>query len=135
MDKKVFIERRNKILEALEDNSAVILFAGRAPRKSADEDYPYTPNRNFYYLINIDEDKDILLLTKINSKTNVIFFNHEVSEEKARWIGQSMLVKEIKDKSGIEEIINVTEFKSYIEDLLNKKVFKTIYLDLEKKDE
>ena len=48
MKKDVFIENRKRLIEKLEDNAIVILFAGKAPIKSADEKYQYSPNRNFY---------------------------------------------------------------------------------------
>ena len=46
-----FKNNRKKLLEKIKDNSIVILFAGNAPKKTADEAYPFTPNRNFYYSI------------------------------------------------------------------------------------
>ena len=50
MDKNMYKINRENVLEKIKDNSIVVLFAGRAPKKTGDESYPFTPNRNFYYL-------------------------------------------------------------------------------------
>ena len=60
--------RRHKLLEKVKDNSVIVLFAGNAPKKTADEAYPFTPNRNFYYLTGVQEPDHILLMSKINGK-------------------------------------------------------------------
>ena len=38
-----FKNNRKRLLEKIKDNSIVILFAGNAPKKTADEAYPFTP--------------------------------------------------------------------------------------------
>ena len=64
MNKEFYINNRRKVLEKMKDNSILILFGGNAPKKTADERYPFTPNRNFYYLTGINEEDHILVLTK-----------------------------------------------------------------------
>ena len=54
MNKEVFKLNRERLREKIKDDSIVILFAGNAPKKTADEQYRFTPNRNFYYLTGID---------------------------------------------------------------------------------
>ena len=49
MDAKFFDQNRKNVLEAIEANSMVLLFSGKAPKKSADEAYDCTPNRHLYY--------------------------------------------------------------------------------------
>ncbi|MFI3330138.1 MAG: aminopeptidase P N-terminal domain-containing protein, partial [bacterium] len=50
MNKEFFSKNRNNLYDLLENKSVLIMCAGKAPIKSADEDYVFTPNRNFYYL-------------------------------------------------------------------------------------
>ena len=64
MNKEVFKLNRERLREKIKDDSIVILFAGNAPKKTADEQYRFTPNRNFYYLTGIDEEDHILVLFK-----------------------------------------------------------------------
>ena len=48
MNKNFYIEKRNDVINKLENNSIMILFAGKDICKSADEAYEFTINRNFY---------------------------------------------------------------------------------------
>ena len=58
------------------------MFAGNAPKKSGDENYPFTPNRNFYYFTGIDEEGPILIISKIKGIISERLFIKEIDEEK-----------------------------------------------------
>ena len=64
MESYFFERNRSRLKELLPDESLTILFAGKAPQKSADEHYPFVPNRNFYYLTGINEPNVILVMKK-----------------------------------------------------------------------
>ena len=68
MKKEVFIKNRDNLANLLENNSLVILFAGEAFFKSADEKYKFTTNRNFYYLTGVNEEHHILVMQKQNDE-------------------------------------------------------------------
>ena len=55
--------KRHKLLEKVKDNSVIVLFAGNAPKKTADEAYPFT-KINFYYLTGVQEPDHILLMRR-----------------------------------------------------------------------
>lgn len=74
MDKDVYKQNRNRFMDKIEDNSIVILFAGNAPKKTGDELYQFTPNRNFYYLTGIQEENHIVVLTKFKGKVSENYF-------------------------------------------------------------
>ena len=42
MKGQFYKEKRHKLLEKVKDNSVIVLFAGNAPKKTADEAYPFT---------------------------------------------------------------------------------------------
>lgn len=56
MNKEFFMRNRKNLGESIEEG-IIVIFAGKAPYKSADETYPFTPNRNFYYLTGIEEEQ------------------------------------------------------------------------------
>ena len=64
MAEPFFIKNREKLFSNLKDNSVAVLFAGKAPVKRGDEYYPFSPDRNFYYVSGIDRENCILLFTK-----------------------------------------------------------------------
>ena len=54
--------RRQKLLGDKSGPCMVCIFSGRAPMRSLDEAYPFSVDRNFYYLTGIDRENMILVL-------------------------------------------------------------------------
>ncbi|MGG7096573.1 aminopeptidase P family protein [Clostridium sardiniense] len=132
MKNEVFELNRKRLAEKIEDNDLVILFAGNAPKKTADEKYDFTPNRNFYYLTGIDEEDHILVMEKSNGSITAKMFIKEIDEEKEKWLGKTIRKEEVYEINKIEEVLYLGEFKGYLNKILNESVEKTIYLDLER---
>ena len=132
MDQKYFITRRNKLADKLNDSEIMILFSGKAPLKSADENYSFTPNRNFFYLTNIDEEEDIYVIYRENNEVHEIMFIHRYNELEAKWIGAKYDEEYVLNKSGVKEIYYLDEFESFVDTNINR--FNILYLDLEKDD-
>ena len=61
---EIWKKNREKLLARMEMFSAAVLFAGKAPIKRGDENYPFSPDRNFYYVTGIEREDCILFLTK-----------------------------------------------------------------------
>lgn len=132
MEKGFFIENRRKLMSSIEDNSAVVLFAGKAPKKSADESYPFTPNRNFYYLTGIDRENIILVLTKIKNKAEEILFIEKSDPVFAKWYGEKIKPEEAEEASGIQDIKFLEGFENKINSLITRSDVQNIYVDLER---
>lgn len=133
MNKEFFIRNRNNIFESIKDNSILILFAGEAPQKSADEAYSFTPNRNFYYMTGISREKMILMITKINNKVNQTLFIEKADPILEKWIGKRMTAHEAKEASGIDNIQFLEDFEGTISRLMLTYNPGKVYLDLEKR--
>ncbi|MGL4742410.1 MAG: aminopeptidase P family protein [Sarcina sp.] len=129
----IFKENRKKLAKEMKDNSILVLFAGEAKYKSADEVYPFTPNRNFYYMTGIDEEKDILLIKKVNGEVSETLFISEIDEVMAKWVGATFTKEEAKEKSGIENIAYLSSFEGMINMLFTQGEVKKLYLDLERR--
>lgn len=124
--------RRHKLLEKVKDNSVIVLFAGNAPKKTADEAYPFTPNRNFYYLTGVKEPDHILLMSKINGKEKNILFIKDIDLELEKWIGKSLRENEALDIAGVDEVMFKSTFEDYFHRLISMKEEFNLYLDLER---
>ena len=61
MNSEFHRSRRQQFYGNMGDNEALILFAGSAPRKTADADYRFFANRNFYYMTGILQKESVLL--------------------------------------------------------------------------
>lgn len=134
MNKSVFINNRKRLISKIEDNSILILFAGKAPKKSGDQNYDFTPNRNFYYFSGIDEEEHILVITKINNKVNEKLFLKDIDKENERWIGKSLRDSEAKEISGIDEVNYKGAFKASLSKILSNVTNITLYLDITRED-
>ena len=134
MDKELFINTRKKLEENLENNSVLLLFAGKAPYKSADELYPFSPNRNFYYLTGIDRDKIILLISKIDGKITEKLFIERPDPVMAKWVGATITDEEAKETSGIDNIEYLDNFHRSIGSILGWSRIEKLYLDLERQE-
>lgn len=134
MKNDFYKDNRYKVLNKIKDNSLLILFAGVSPKKTADEKYPFTPNRNFYYLTGIDEEEHILVLSKINGEINEYLFIKEVDSVREKWEGKTIRKEEVFDICGIEDVKYLGDFNSFIEKIILNKEEINIYLDLEKEN-
>ncbi|MGY0374187.1 aminopeptidase P family protein [Clostridium sp. JNZ J1-5] len=134
MKQEFFIKNRKKLSEQLEDNSILVMFAGRAPYKSADETYPFTPNRNFYYLTGIDRENIILVITKRKNIVSETLFIEESDPVMARWIGEKMTEKEAEAASGITDIDYTKNFYNSFAGMLSRFEYTNLYLDLERQE-
>ena len=134
MNKNFFIINRQKLGEVIPSNSMAIFFAGQAPYKSADETYPFTPNRNFYYLTGIDEEKIIMMIVNINGKISEILFIQESDPVMAKWVGETISEDEAKEVSGIEDIRFLKDFESTVASYFDRFNMQNVYLDLERQE-
>ena len=104
IDREEYTLRRNKLYNLLDDNSVTILFSGIARKKSADENYKFVPNKNFYYLTGIEQENSILLLIKSDNAKQTFLFVDEKDEKIEKWIGYKLTLKEARDISGVENV-------------------------------
>ncbi|MFX3617878.1 MAG: aminopeptidase P family protein [Sporolactobacillus sp.] len=133
MDQSFFIRNRKKLYERLEDQSLTLLFAGEAAHQSADESYPFYPNRNFYYMTGISEAKVIFAASKFNGQIKETLFVQRADPWMARWYGETITPSEAEEASGIASIELLDTFDSFIRSEFDGRVYKHLYVDLEAK--
>lgn len=132
MDKKVYSEHRKALMNKIDNNSIVILFAGSAPKKTGDQVYKFTPDRNFYYLTGISEENHVVVLSKFNNEVSEKLFLKEIDLAKEMWNGKTLRDFEAKEISGIEDSVYMKEFYGYLNRLIKGADEVNIYLDLDK---
>lgn len=133
---KEFRSRRRKFCEKLDDGSVVLLYAGVARKRSADENYPFFANRNFFYLTNIEQEGSVLLITKSDGIVTEYLFISEYDEIKEKWTGVRLTTEEAIKLSGIDNVLYLNAFMPQLGLILDKSKhvfgnFSKIYMDLE----
>lgn len=131
---QVYQTRREKLMEGLEGPCMVCVFSGLAPMRSLDEDYPFSVDRNFYYLTGIERENMVLVLKKTYSgKVSQELYIEPYDEYLAKWVGGRMKADEAKEISGIETIVSIDRFHEKMNGFLdsNRGTGKIhVYLDL-----
>ena len=119
MTKEFYINNRKKYLNSVNDNSVTVLFSGKTIQKSCDQDYPFSVNRNFYYLTGINQDNVILVLVKgINGNKEYLLIE-ENDIVLSKWVGMKLTKEEASTITGIDNILYINNFDTLIHSLLN----------------
>lgn len=129
-----YSKNRLKLFNKLDESSVVVLFAGKAPQKRGDEDYPFSPDRNFYYITGLDKQNQFIMLSKINQETKSTLYIERDNGNLAKWIGANITIDEIKLISDFDEIKYIDEFEEDFSSFIFKNDVENIYLDLERRN-
>lgn len=132
--KNSFYRKNRKKLFALleEDTCMVLLSSGYEVAKSADENFDFQVNTNFYYLTGITQSKVHLILLKKGEEYREILYIDAYDEQYAKWIGHRLTKKEAAALSGVKasDICYKDSFEATLSELIAE--YKILYLDLEK---
>ena len=66
LSKDFYIENRKKYANLVKDNSITVISSGTIQNSSADEDFDFEVDKNFYYLTGINQEEVTFVLTKIS---------------------------------------------------------------------
>ncbi|CEN78669.1 aminopeptidase P family protein [Paraclostridium sordellii] len=128
----MFESNRKNLVNNMKEKSLLIMFAGDAPYRSADQKYKFTPNRNFYYLTGINDTKVILTILKTEKEVVETIFVQREDEIMAKWIGRAISKNEASEVSKIKTIKYLDEFDNIVSSYINRLGINKIYLDLER---
>ncbi|KAK3608827.1 hypothetical protein CHS0354_006868 [Potamilus streckersoni] len=108
----VYMTRRKTLLDALEDNSVLLLYSGESFVKSLDALYPFVVDADFFYLTGIEEEDVRYIAVKKAGAVKEFLFIADTDAEKERWDGTMLTVQRAKDISGIEYVFSRTVLKN-----------------------
>lgn len=129
-----YSKNRLKLFNKLDESSVVVLFAGKAPQKRGDEDYPFSPDRNFYYITGLDKQNQFIMLSKINQETKSTLYIERDNGDLAKWVGANITIDAIKLISDFDKIKYIDEFEEDFSSFIFKNDVENIYLDLERRN-
>ena len=127
-----FKNRRNKVLEQLHIDEMAIFFAGEPVRNSADSEFEFNSNRNYYYLTGINEPSGVLVLMKQGSQISETLFIRDIDYDKEKWIGRFISVEKAREVSEIQNISFVSGFESFFEMALSRRGINRLMLDMDR---
>lgn len=132
--KQLYEKRRQALLQDKQGPCMICIFSGNAPMKSLDEAYPFSVDRNFFYLTGIDRENMILVLKKnYLGVVSEALYIEPYDEVLAKWVGGRMRQAEATEISGVEAVFSVEEFTSHFNSAIetSRGLGKMhVYLDL-----
>lgn len=126
------IENRKTLYSKIVKPSIIIMFSGHAPRKTADEYYPFFANRNFVYMTGIESENTIFMAEVEGNDVIETMFILPKDIIAERWNGKRLSSDEVIEKSGINNIKLLADFDKYYSKLLSSGKYENLYLDFDK---
>lgn len=134
MTERFFIDNRRKLAARLEEGSAAVLFAGKAPLKRGDEYYPFSPDRNFYYVTGVERENCVFLMAKVAGGLQETLFIPRDNGILAKWVGANMTAEEAEEISGMTDIRPIDAFADDFAQMVFRNNITKIYLNLEHRE-
>ena len=131
MDPVDVTAHRRQLMEQLSGDVLVAVLSGDPIPKSADEDYPYTPHRNYLYLTGSDRPRQCLLMARRGGEVTEWLFIEPPNPHRELWNGRMMTEDEARERSGIRTIRPFGEFRRTLNRLLQSGRYAALVLDLE----
>ncbi len=132
MEQAFHVNNRKRLYESLEDGTLVLVFSGKAVRKTQDEDYPFYADRNFVYLTGIEREGLILMAEKEGGEVRETMFILPPDAHAERWNGSRIKAAEVFEKAGIQDCRYVEGFPGELHRRMLTGRFHTIAMDFYK---
>ena len=134
MNKNFYMLNRQRLVNSISDDKCIMVFSsGYEINRSADENYEFQVNNNFYYLTGITQPNVFLIIIKDNERHMEILYIDEYDEMYEKWMGHRLTKKEASQISGIY-MSNIDYVSNFISDVDSYMLdYKEVYLDLETK--
>jgi Xaa-Pro aminopeptidase len=127
MNETVYKQRRDRLLEMMNDGVAVLATA-RQQTRSNDTEHPFRQESNFYYLCGFEEDNSALVFVKSGDVARVLLFVQPKDETMELWTGKRTGVDAAKERFDVDDVHSIDAFENVVREELKNK--KRLYLDL-----
>ncbi len=126
--KDFFIENRRKLSKLLKTNSLVILHSNDEMPRNGDQFFPFRQNSDMLYLTGLQQEKTIFCFFPDCSNENMreLVFIVESNKKQEIWEGHKYSTSEVRNISGIKNVMYISDFDTVIRNLLLKADF--VYL-------
>lgn len=120
MTQQEFHKRRQALLAQMAPASAAVIFAAPEATRSADSEYPYRQNSDFWYLTGFNEPEAALILVKSDETHNhSVLFNRVRDLTAEIWFGRRLGQDAAPAKLGVDRALAFDEINDQLHLLLN----------------
>lgn len=131
MTSAYYTANRRRFYESMVPGSVLVLFSGVELRRSSDEYYPFSVERNFVYLTGLGCKQAVFVAVKDGAgdvAERLYILPPDFLAE--RWTGRRVKPAEAEAVSGIRDVRSTDAFDADIRGLLASGNYGTVYLDL-----
>jgi len=115
-----FLRRRQTLLAQMVPGSAALIFAAPEATRSADSEYPYRQNSDFWYFTGFNEPEAVLVLIKSDDTHNhSVLFNRVRDKTAEIWFGRRLGQEAAPGTLGVDRALPFPEINTHLFQLLN----------------
>jgi Xaa-Pro aminopeptidase len=118
--------RRARLMERIGPESMLVVWSAPSARYSLDIDYEYRQDSNLYYLTGVVQDETMLVLMPGNVNRREILFIKDRNPAREHWTGHRLTVDEAKAQTGVDTVVNASQFDSFAASVLDRRTFGPI---------
>lgn len=120
MTKQKFHSRRQALLKRMDLSSAAVIFSAPEVIRSADSNYPYRQNSDFWYLTGFNEPEAVLILIKSDKGHNQsVLFSRARDLTSEIWLGRYLGQEEAPAILGVDYALPFDEINQQLHLLIN----------------
>lgn len=120
MTQSEFLRRRQALLAQTAPASAALIFSAPEATRSADSEYPYRQNSDFWYFTGFNEPEAVLVLIKSDDTHNhSVLFNRLRDKTAEIWFGRRLGQEAAPEKLGVDRALAFSEIDEQLYQLLN----------------
>ncbi len=116
--------RRAKLAERIGAKSALVLLSAAPRIYSADVNYKFRQENNFYYLTNLNQEDAKLVLLPGGASLREILFLPRRDPSQETWTGRMYSPEEAARLSGVNEIWEAAEFEPFMKSLRGRQAYR-----------
>ena len=128
MNPEFFINNRTELMKKLPDKSLAVIFSGNVIRATADTEYPFETDRNFYYFTGIAAPGMFLLLYRDGPSLREYLLIPRPDPSKEKWTGKMYSLHEASAVSGVLNTLCTDELDDLVYSMAAAGALRRFYM-------
>ena len=123
---KEYQQRRQRLMDALPEQSLAIMLGEQEKRRSADQYFPFWQAGDFYYLTGWEEPNAVMVLTKDTKKTQSLLFHKGYDALDSKWHGENITHQTAEDEYHFDQALSIETFLQWLE--YNQERYQKVFV-------